>query len=80
MPIEDAQVAFTEEELSTMRKSVDNTEVIVHEEILLVRKNQIGFTTLPSGETEIIEWTYPVYEYNSKELNNLLQSEAWSKK
>lgn len=39
MPIEDAQVVFTEEELSTMRKSVDNTEVIVHEEILLVRRN-----------------------------------------
>lgn len=78
MPIEDAQVVFTDNELSTMRKSVDGTEVIVHEEILVRKRNQMGLTTLLSEETGAIEWTYPVYEYNSVELNNLLQSEAWS--
>lgn len=78
LPIEDAQVVFTNDELSTMRKSVDGTEVIVHEEILVRKRNQMGLTTLLSEETGAIEWTYPVYEYNSVELNNLLQSEAWS--
>lgn len=78
MPIEDAQVVFTEEELSTMRKSVDNTEVIVHEETLIRKRNSMGLTTLPSEDTGIIEWTYPVYENNSESLNNLLASNEWA--
>lgn len=77
MPIEDAQVVFTEEELSTMRKSVDNTEVIVHEETLIRKRNSIGLTTLPSEDTGIIEWTYPTYDYNSSELDTLLSSDRW---
>ena len=77
MPIEDAQVVFTEEELSTMRKSVDNTEVIVHEETLIRKRNSMGLTTLPSEDTGIIEWTYPIYDYNSSELDTLLSSDKW---
>lgn len=77
MPIEDAQVVFTEEELSTMRKSVDNTEVIVHEETLIRKRNSMGLTTLPSEDTGIIEWTYPAYDYNSSELDTLLSSDKW---
>lgn len=78
LPIEDAQVVFTNDELSTMRKSIDEKEVIVHEEIIIRKRDQIGLTTLISEETGVIEWTYPVYEYNSNELNNLLSSEAWT--
>lgn len=76
VPIEDAKVIFTDKELSTMRKSVDNTQVIVHEEILLRKRVSLGLDTLSNSET--YEWTYPVYEYNTPELNNLLSSNAWS--
>ena len=77
MPIEDAKMAFTEEELSTMRKSLDGTKVIAHEEILAKKRNAMGLTTLPSEETGVIEWTYPVYDYKSEELNTLLNSDEW---
>lgn len=80
MPIEDVKVAFTEEELSTMRKSLDGTKVIAHEEILVKRRNAMGLTTLPSEETGVIEWTYPVYNYKSEELDTLLSSDEWSEK
>lgn len=36
VPIEDMKVMFTEQELSTMKKSIDGTKVIVHEEVLNV--------------------------------------------
>lgn len=60
-----------------MRKNVEETEVIVHENILIDKRNALGFSTLPSEETGQIEWTYPVYEHNSQELNNLLNSKNW---
>lgn len=77
VPIEDMKVIFTEQELSTMRKSVDGTKVIVHEEVLLNKRNTLGLSTLPSEDTGIVEWTYPTYIYKSNELNNLLNSEEW---
>lgn len=77
VPIEDMKVMFTEQELSTMRKSIDNTKVIVHEEVLIDKRNTLGFSTLPSEDAGIIEWTYPTYTYNSNELNNLLNSKEW---
>ena len=77
VPIEDMKVMFTEQELSTMRKSIDNTKVIVHEEVLIDKRNTLGFSTLLSEDTGIIEWTYPTYTYNSNELNNLLNSKEW---
>lgn len=77
MPIDDAKLIFSEDELSHMRKNIDETEVIVHENILVNKRNNLGLTTLPSEETGQFEWTYPVYEYNSSELNNLLNSEKW---
>lgn len=76
LPIEDALVVFSTEELESMRKSLDGKKVIVHEGILLRKREQLGFSTLPS-ETGEMEWTYPVYEYNSKGLNDLLSSEEW---
>lgn len=77
IPIEDAKMVFTEEELPTMRKSLDGTKVIAHEEILVRKRNALGLTTLPSEETGVIEWTYPVYNYKSEELNTLLNSDEW---
>lgn len=74
VPIKDMKVMFTEQELSTMRKSIDGTKVIVHEEVLIDKRNALDFSTLPSEDTGIIEWTYPTYIYNSNELNNLLNS------
>ena len=80
MPIEDAKLVFTEEELSTMRKSLDNASILVHEEILIKKRTEMGLVTLPSEDTGLIEWTYPTYVYNSIELNELLNSNNWSKK
>lgn len=76
MPIEDVKIIFTDSELSTMRKSIDRTQVIIHEEILLRKRASLGLATLSNSET--YEWTYPVYNYNTTELNNLLNSSEWS--
>lgn len=78
LPIEDAKLIFTEEELNTMRKNVNETEVIVHENILIEKRNNLGLSTLPSEETGQIEWTYPTYEYNTKEIEELLNSDNWT--
>lgn len=78
VPIEDMKVMFTEQELSTMRKSIDGSQVIVHEEVLLNKRDSLGLSTLPTDDFGIIEWTYPVYNYNTTELNNLLNSSEWS--
>lgn len=79
LPIEDAKLVFTEEELSTMRKSLDNSSVLVHEEILIKKRTELGLITIPSEDTGLIEWTYPTYIHNSTELNELLHSNNWSK-
>lgn len=80
LPLEDAKLVFTEQELETHRKSIDGTEVIVHEETLLEKRQALGMSTLPTDEVEEIQWTYPNYEYGSKELNDLLESDKWSSK
>lgn len=80
LPIEDAKLIFTEKELETYRKSIDGTEVIVHEETLLEKRQALGMSTLPTDEVEEIQWTYPNYEYESKELNDLLESDKWNSK
>lgn len=80
LPLIDAQFIFTEEELAHMRQNIDGTEVIVHEEILIDKRESMGLATLPSEDTGQIEWTYPNYEYNSEELNNLLESDKWMNK
>lgn len=77
LPIEDAKLVFTGEELDTIRKSVDGTEVIVHEEILICKRQSLGLSALPSVGGDNIEWTYPVYEHDSEELNTLLNSSKW---
>lgn len=77
IPIEDAQIVMTQDELDHARKSVDGSEVLVHEEILVRKRNTIGLTTLPADNGDF-EWTYPVYEYGSKELNELLNGSEWS--
>lgn len=80
IPIEDAQLVFTEEELSRARKNVEGTEVIVHEEILLKKRQEVGLSTLPTDDTGEFEWTYPVYQDRSKELDDLLNSDDWTSK
>lgn len=77
IPIEDAKIVFTEQELSTMRKSIDGTKVIVHEEVLLNKRDSLGLHTLPTDNFGFIEWTYPTYNYNTTELNKLLNSKEW---
>lgn len=77
LPLIDAQFIFTEEELAHMRKNIDCTEVIVHEDILVRKRSEMGFQFLPESDFEI-ESTYPVYEYGSEKLNELLSSEKWN--
>lgn len=77
VPITDLKTFFSDEEINHMRKSTDETEAIVHEEILVMKRDALGMATLPSEETGQIEWTYTIYEYNSNELNNLLNNKNW---
>lgn len=80
LPIEDAKIIFSEKELETHRKSIDGSEVIVHEETLLEKRKTLGVGELSTDTDGIIQWTYPNYEYNTDELNNLLESDEWSSK
>ena len=80
LPIEDAKLIFTEKELETHRKSIDGTQVIFHEETLLKKRKMLGLAELSADENRVIQWTYPNYEYGSKELNDLLESDKWSSK
>ena len=79
IPLADAAEVFTNDELEAARKSIDGKEVIVHEEILLQKKVERGLMTLPT-DSEPVVWTYPVYAYNSKELDTLLDSDKWTSK
>lgn len=79
IPLADAAEVFTSDELEAARKSIDGKEVIVHEEILLQKKVERGLMTLPTDDEPIV-WTYPVYAYNSKELDTLLDSDKWTSK
>lgn len=78
IPITDLKIFFSDEEISHMRKSTDETKAIVHEEILLRKRDALGLATLPSEDIGQIEWTYPVYNYNSEELNTLLNTSEWT--
>ena len=78
LPVEDAQLIFTPEELSTLRHNIAGTQVIVHEEILIDKRNQLGLSTLPTNEDGTIQWTYPVYKYDTAALNDLLNSDDWT--
>ena len=78
VPIEDVRDLFTSDELEHARKNVDGTRMIVHEETLLRKREKLGVETLPMhGDTGMPEWTYPVYEYNSDDLYDLLHSYEW---
>lgn len=79
VPIDDVRGLFTADELGHARKDNGGTRMIVHEETLLKKREQLGLMTLPMDEeTGLTEWTYPVYEYNSESLNNLLASNEWA--
>lgn len=80
LPIEDAKIIFSEKELETHRKSIDGSEVIVHEETLLEKRKTLELRELPTDTDGTIQWTYPNYEYNTDELNNLLESDKWDSK
>lgn len=80
LPIEDAKIIFSEKELETHRKSIDGSQVIVHEETLLEKRKTLEFRELPTDTDGTIQWTYPSYEYNTDELNNLLENDEWSSK
>lgn len=80
IPIEDAEVLFTSDEIEHTRKSVDGKSMIVHEETLIAKRNAAGLQTLPTEDTGEIERTYPVYIYDSEELTSLLNSKDWYNK
>lgn len=80
LPIEDAKIIFSEQELETHRKNIDGSQVIVHEETLLEKRQALGLGELSTDTDGTIQWTYPNYEYNSDELNSLLESDEWSSK
>lgn len=77
IPTEEASLLFTDGELSTMRKSLDGTQIIAHEETLLRKRQESGLSTLPANGSDGLEWTYPVYDFGSVELQSLLASPEW---
>lgn len=80
LPITDAKIMFSEKELETHRKSIDGTQVIFHEETLLKKRKMLELAELSADENGVIQWPYLNYEYESKELNDLLESDKWSSK
>lgn len=80
LPITDMKELYSDKEIETMRKSIDGSQVIVHEETLLERRKMLGLAELPADSDGNMEWTYPNYEYESRELNDLLASKEWSSK
>lgn len=80
LPLTDAKIIFSEKELETHRKSIDGSQVIVHEETLIEKRQALGLGELPTDTDGTIQWTYPNYEYNTDELNSLLESDEWSSK
>ena len=78
IPIEDVSGLFTQEELEHARKSNDGSQLLVHEEVLLGKREKLGLATLPADEgSGLVEWTYPVYESGSEALAGLLGSDGW---
>ena len=80
VPTEDVQALFSADELEHARKSLDGSDMIVHEETLLRRREKLGLMTLPINQDGMTEWTYPVYEHDSPELGTLLASGEWAEK
>ncbi|HIY88194.1 MAG TPA: hypothetical protein H9824_05770 [Candidatus Bacteroides pullicola] len=79
VPIDDVRGLFTADELEHARKDNAGTRMIVHEGTLLSKRERLGLTTLPmDAATGLTEWTYPVYEHGSAELDALLQSDEWA--
>lgn len=55
----------------------DGTQTIAHEETLLRKRQESGLSTLPADGSDGLEWTFPVYDFGSVELQSLLASPEW---
>lgn len=79
LPISDVTSIFSPSEVEGMRKSIDGTEVIMHEEILAKKKEERGEELFTDPETGEILWDpYQVYQYGTRELDSLLESPEWT--
>ena len=73
------------EVLPEMRTSVDQSKVILHEEMLVPFEDE-DFPRYQFGDPEFIEllnskeWVYQVYNNPSDELSALLNSDEWTSK
>lgn len=65
------------------RKNLLKTRVLLHKEFILEAYEKLGqvIQTLDENDNPIIQYPdilYPVYDSNSEELDNLLNSSDWS--
>lgn len=65
------------------RKNLLKTQVLLHKEFILEAYEKLGqvIQTLDENDNPIIQYPdilYPVYDSNSEELDNLLNSSDWS--
>lgn len=78
LPVEDAEVVVPQDVMAHVRKSVDGTKVLMHENLLLQYRENRGLSTLEDPDTGEIQWTYPVYNYGDEDFANLLGSSEWT--
>lgn len=78
LPVEDAEVVVPQDVMAHVRKSVDGTKVLMHENLLLQYRETMGFPTLEDPDTGEIQWTYPVYNYGDDVFADLLGGPEWT--
>lgn len=81
LPVADALDMGIDIEYS--RKNLLKTQVLLHKEFILEAHEKLGqvIQTLDENDNPIIQYPeipYPVYDSNSEELDNLLNSSDWS--
>lgn len=71
-PKNDLAELFSPEEIAEMRHSIDGKTIMIHYEKVVER------LPMALSEDSEIDFPYPVYESNSKEFSDLLESSNWN--
>lgn len=72
IPKNDLAELFSPEEIAEMRHSIDGKTIMIHYEKVVER------LPMALSEDSEIDFPYPVYESNSKEFSDLLESSSWN--
>lgn len=72
IPKNDLAELFSPEEIAEMRHSIDGKTIMIHYEKV------VEWLPMALSEDSEIGFPYPVYESNSKEFSDLLESSNWN--